>query len=181
MKVNNIMLKLVKPDKKYEKQYREMMDEWYDSGEKIIPYSIRRLDYRNFDEYLHGFEEEENGCISGCVPATTFWAYDDERNIIVGAVNIRHRLNDELLKNGGHIGDGVRPSERKKGYATSMIGLALEECKKLNIHRVLMVCYKDNVGSAKSIINNGGVLENEIAYDDGTVDQRYWIELGDKI
>jgi len=43
------MLKLVKPDKKYEKQYKEMMDEWYSVGEKIIPYSIRRVDYKNFD------------------------------------------------------------------------------------------------------------------------------------
>jgi len=172
------MLKLVKPDKKYEKQYKEMMDEWHNTRETIIPYSIRRLDYKNFDEYLHGFEEEKNGCLYGGVSATTLWAYDEERNIIVGTVNIRHWLNEELLKDGGHIGDGIRPSERKKGYATKMIALALEECKKLNINRVLMVCYKDNIGSAKSIINNGGVLENEIIYEDGTIDQRYWIELG---
>ena len=71
---------------------------------------------------------------------------------------IRHKLNESLLKNGGHIGDGVRPSERRKGYATEMIRLALEECKKIGIDRVLMVCYKDNIGSRKSIINNGGVL-----------------------
>ncbi|WP_207705534.1 GNAT family N-acetyltransferase [Hathewaya massiliensis] len=172
------MLRLVKPDKKYEMQYREMMDEWYTVGEKIVPYSIRRLDYKNFDEYLNGFEEEKNGCLYGGVPATTLWAYHDERDIIVGAVSIRHCLNEELLKNGGHIGDGIRPSERKKGYATKMIALALEECKKLKIHRVLMVCSKDNIGSGKSIINNGGVLENEIIYEDGTIDQRYWIDLG---
>ena len=57
-----------------------------------------------------------------------------------------------------------------------MIALALEECKKLGINRVLMVCDKDNVGSAKSIINNGGVLENEVIAD-GDIEQRYWIEL----
>lgn len=39
-----------------------------------------------------------------------------------------------------------------------------------------MVCDKDNVGSAKSIRNNGGILENEIVVD-GVVEQRYWIEL----
>jgi len=94
-----------------------MMYEWYAIGEKIIPYSIRRLDYRNFDEYINGFNEEENGCLNGGVPGMTLWAFDDERDIIVGAVNIRHWLNEELLKNGSHIGDGVRPSERKKGYA----------------------------------------------------------------
>ena len=77
-----------------------------------------------------------------------------------------------------HIGDGIRPSERKKGYATKMIALALEECKKLNIDRVLMVCFKDNIGSSKCTINNGGVLENEIIHEDGTIDQRYWIKLG---
>ena len=60
-----------------------------------------------------------------------FFCLDEERNIIVGAVNIRHYLNESLFLNGGHIGDGVRPSERRKGIATKMIALALEECKKI--------------------------------------------------
>ena len=85
-------------------------------------------------------------------------------------------MNEALLLNGGHIGDGIRPSERRKGIATKMISLALDECRKLGIQKVLMVCDKDNVGSAKSIRNNGGVLENEIIVD-GVVEQRYWIEL----
>ena len=91
-------------------------------------------------------------------------------------MNIRHYLNDALLKSGGHIGDGVRPSERRRGVATAMIGLALDECRKLGIDRVLMVCDRDNIGSARSIINNGGVLENEVEHD-GHIIQRYWIEL----
>ena len=57
-----------------------------------------------------------------------------------------------------------------------MIALALEECKKLGITRVLMCCDKNNIGSAKSIIKNGGVLENEIE-EDGHIEQRYWIQL----
>lgn len=171
------MLKLIEANEEYEKQIKEMMDEWYLSEEKIVPYSIRRLDYKNFDEYLKGFEEEKNGSLYGGVPATALWGYDEDRNIIVGSVNIRHFLNEGLLKDGGHIGDGVRPSERRKGYASQMIALALEECKKLNIDKVLMVCNKDNIGSAKSIMNNGGILENEIIDEDGKVDQRYWINL----
>lgn len=78
------------------------------------------------------------------------------------------------MLNGGHIEDGVRPSERRKGIATQMIGLALDECKKLGIDKVLMVCDSNNIGSAKSIINNGGVIENEIEID-GIVEQRFWI------
>lgn len=57
-----------------------------------------------------------------------------------------------------------------------MIALALEECKKLGIKKVLMTCDKNNIGSAKSIISNGGVLENEIE-EDGHIEQRYWIQL----
>ena len=107
---------------------------------------------------------------------STFFCLDEERNIMVGAVNIRHQLNESLLLNGGHIGDGVRPSERRKGIATKMIELALKECKQLGIDKVLMVCDKDNIGSAKSIINNGGILENEVVVA-GVVEQRYWITL----
>ena len=40
-------------------------------------------------------------------------------------MNIRHYLNGYLLREGGHIGDGIRPSERRKGYAAAMIRLAL--------------------------------------------------------
>lgn len=95
---------------------------------------------------------------------------------MVGAVNIRHRLNEQLLLNGGHIGDGVRPSERGKGIGTRMITLALEECKKLGIRDVLMVCDKENAASARTIQKNGGILENEVLAD-GVAEQRYWIHL----
>lgn len=91
-------------------------------------------------------------------------------------MNIRHDLNDYLLKYGGHIGDGIRPSERRKGYATEMIRLALEECRKLGLTRVLVTRDKNNIGSAKSIIRNGGILENEVL-EKGVIKQRYWIAL----
>ena len=167
-------LKLVKASYEYRNQIIDMLDEWYAFGEKIIPYAIRRLDYHDFEVYCNNLEVKNTS--EGLVPDSTFFCLDEERNIMVGAVNIRHYLNEALLLNGGHIGDGVRPSERRKGIATQMIALALEECKKLGIEKVLMVCNKNNIGSAKSIIKNGGVLENEVVVD-GAVEQRYWIVL----
>ena len=113
----------------------------------------------------------------GFVPDSTYFALDIERNNFVGAVNIRHYLNDYLLQYAGHIGDGIRPSERRKGYATEMIRLSLIECRKLGISKVLMVCDKSNIASRKSIIKNGGILENEFLDDVGKVQQRFWIEL----
>lgn len=153
-----------------------MMDEWcaVEPKEKIVPWSIVKNDYHDFDIYLQQLEISEP--TNGFVPDSTYFCLDEEKNIFVGAVNIRHYLNDYLLNYGGHIGDGVRPSKRRKGIATKMIALALDECKKLGIHKVLMTCNKDNIGSAKSIINNGGVLENEVLMDEKT-EQRYWIYL----
>ena len=167
-------LKLVKLEPKYRRHLEEMMAEWYAAGEKIVPYAIRKNDYWDFDYYLQHLEIQVE--TDGRVPDSTFFCLDEERDIFVGAVNIRHYLTKAMLLNGGHIGDGVRPSERRKGFATQMITLALEECKKLGIHRVLMVCDKENIGSAKSIQKNGGVLENEVIVD-GVTEQRYWIEL----
>ena len=167
-------LKLVKCTNEYKTQLFEMMDEWTNADERIVPYAIRKVDYHDFDNYLDSLELSEPK--DGLVPDSTYFCLDEDRNIFVGAVNIRHYLNESLLLNGGHIGDGVRPSERRKGIATKMIALALEMCKELNIHKVLMVCDKTNIGSAKSIINNGGILENEIIVN-GNTEQRYWITL----
>ena len=85
-------------------------------------FAFRKLS--DFDYHLEYKEPQE-----GLVPDSTFFCFDEKRNLMVGAVNIRHDLNDYLLKYGGHIGDGIRPSERRKGYATEMIRLALEECR----------------------------------------------------
>ncbi len=164
------MLKLVKLEEKYYHLLIDMMDEWTSTNEKIVPYAIRKISYKNFPEYLKSLEVSDNS--NGFVPDSTYFCLDEDRNIFVGAVNIRHYLNESLLLNGGHIGDGVRPSERRKGFATEMIAMSLEKCKDLGIDKVLMVCDKLNIASAKSIVKNGGVLENEI---DGTIEQRYWI------
>ena len=169
-------LKLVKASELYRNQITEMLEEWYSFEEKIIPYAICRIDYHDFAYYCENLEVKEAG--QGLVPDSTFFCLDEERNRMVGAVNIRHYLNDALLLSGGHIGDGVRPSERRKGIATKMIALALKECRKLQIDKVLMVCEKGNIGSAKSIQRNGGIFENEVLVGEKVM-QRYWIVLED--
>lgn len=165
-------LKLVKLTSAYKNHLFEMMDEWTAAGEKIIPSAIVVNDYHDFETYLHDLYRSQE--VSGKVPETTYFCLDSDRDIFVGAVTIRHYLTNRLQCS-GHIGDGIRPSERGKGYATAMIGLALQEAKKLGIHRVLMCCDKHNIASAKSIVRNGGVLENEAAVN-GVVKQRYWID-----
>ena len=156
-----------------------MIDEWKED-QKInhtnhSPYVIFKNDYHDFDFYLKDLETKLPTDIK--VPDSVFFLLDTDRNRLLGAVNIRHYLNDSLLFSGGHIGDGIRPSERQKGYGTEIIRLALVECKKLGINKVLMTCDKDNIASAKTIIKNGGVLESEFVNEEGEIEQRYWINL----
>ena len=165
-------IKLIKASYEYQDLIVDMLKEWIDYNNNhpeanTSPASIFKNDYHNFDYYINSLDLKNPK--PGLVEDSTFFALDVERNKMVGAINIRHKLNDYLLNYGGHIGDGIRPSERKKGYATKIIGLALKECQKLNIDKVLLVCDKDNIGSAKSIKNNGAILENEIVKD-GKVD-----------
>lgn len=172
-------VKLIKLTKEYYTQLADMIDEWRLDQEinntNRSPWAIFKNDYHNFDHYLENLEFIE--AKDGKVPDSVFFLLDLDRNILLGAVNIRHYLNEYLLKFGGHIGDGIRPSERGKGYGTEIVRLALIECKKLGIDKVLMVCNKTNTASAKTIIKNGGILENEFTDEDGDINQRYWIEL----
>ena len=172
-------VRLIKLTKEYYRPLSEMIDEWKLDHEinrgNQSPWSIFKNDYHDFDHYLEELEITEPKDVK--VPDSVYFLLDVDRDILLGAVNIRHYLNDYLLQYGGHIGDGIRPSERRKGYATEMIRLALIECKKMGIHRALMVCDKTNIGSAKSIIKNGGVLENEFVDEEGNTQQRYWIDV----
>ena len=172
-------VKLIKLTKEYYQQLSEIIDEWKLDQEikntNHSPNAIFKNDYHDFDHYLENLEIKEPK--NGKVPDSVFFLLDTERNILLGAINIRHYLNDYLLNYGGHIGDGIRPSERGKGYATEMIRLSLSECKKLGLDKVLMVCNKSNIASAKTIIKNGGILENEFTTEDGKTYQRYWIHI----
>ena len=96
---------------------------------------------------------------------------------IVGRVSLRHCLNDFLARIGGHIGYGVIPRYRRKGYATEMLKQTLPICASRGIAKVLITCDIGNWGSKKVIENCGGVFEN--LTDDPQLDvqkRRYWIE-----
>ncbi|MBV1949413.1 GNAT family N-acetyltransferase [Streptomyces sp. BV129] len=110
----------------------------------------------------------------GRVHATHWWIV--EGHCYLGAIDLRHYLNALLLDVGGHIGYSIRPSARRRGLATWALGAVLPEARALGLDRVLVTCDDDNVGSARSIERNGGVLEDARTTDAG-IKRRYWITL----
>ena len=109
------------------------------------------------------------------MPCSNFWLINS-KNAVFGVIRIRKEINLELKNVGGHIGYDISPSNRRNGYAKEMLSLALKKCKDINIKKVLITCDKKNIASAKTIISNGGVMENEVS-DRKRITQRYWIVL----
>jgi len=169
-------LRLAHPTMEMENAHRDYIEEWRNAGEKVSPWSAdpQGMDYASWLGKTQSIQRKET-CPPNLVTADTYFLMDDSGSIL-GAINVRHELNDFLFNFGGHIGYGVRPSERRKGYANAMLSMALGRCRELGMERVLVICDRENLPSAKTIIRNGGILENEIP-DGERMMQRYWIPL----
>ncbi|MEB9503603.1 GNAT family N-acetyltransferase [Bacillus anthracis] len=168
---------LLTPTTDLQDEYLDFYNEWKDSGETMIPWVISK-DPSNFPAMVQELLDAHNGVNlpESWVPDSTYWLVTDN-NRIVGAVNIRHSLTEHLLNAGGHIGYGIRPSERRKGYATKLLALSLEKAKQLNITKALIVCDEVNTASEKTILHNGGLRDEDFIEEDGNVVRRFWIEL----
>lgn len=119
------------------------------------------LSFEAFKNYVKERKDHSMGLNlpEGHVPDTVFILED--KGQYVGIFNLRHELN-EFLKNGaGHIGYGIAPDFRKRGYATKGLALVLQEAKKLGIDVAYLSCYKGNIGSLKAMLNNGAVIDHE--------------------
>jgi len=106
-----------------------------------------------------------------------WWIVDGDTYL--GAIDLRHYLNAFLLEGGGHIGYSVRPSARRRGLATWALGTVLLKAPALGLDRVLLTCDDGNIGSARTIESNGGVLEDVRSTEAG-LKRRYWITLGSR-
>lgn len=94
---------------------------------------------------------------------------------LLGVSNLRHYLNQQIRHAGGHIGLGLRPSQRGRGLGTWLLQLTLAEAAQRGIAPVHVHCYRDNLPSVRMILANGGRLESELALDDGHIVQRYLV------
>ena len=172
----------IRPTKEYEQQAFDYIQEFKDYNSNINGVGGLRRYIGDYDGWLKHLEEDRSRTMDDDrVPGETFMLIRKSDNKLIGLANIRLRLDDHLLMYGGHIGYGIRPTERKKGYASYQLYCALNFCQEIGLERVLVTCDKNNLGSAKTIQNSFGVLENEVIDDNGEVLQRYWIDVNDAI
>ena len=127
----------------------------------------------SYEEWLESNQNQEMGINlpEGWVPAIQLVAFS-EKGQAVGFLNLRLRLGNFLLEEGGHIGYSIRPSERGKGYAKETLRQGLQVAKEKNIKRTLVTCSVNNPASRAVILANDGLIED---VRNGV--ERYWIEV----
>ena len=168
---------LVKPDLSYADEIIKYKEE--SLAESPIINGSAGLDrFSSIEIWLEELKKRscEDTVPKGLVPSSTYLGVREKDNYIVGMIDIRHYLNEYLTQVGGHIGYGVRKTERNKGYAKQMLKLALEKCKELKIKKVLITCDEDNIASEKVILSANAKLE-DIRNVDGENKKRFWIDL----
>lgn len=131
----------------------------------------------DWSAYLRSIEDHRAGVglPEGRVPDTFLVA--DVGGVIVGRVSVRHTLTPALAEFGGHIGYGVLPEHRRRGYATAMLRQALGVARSVGVRDALVTCDDDNVGSVRTIERCGGVLQ-DLVRDEGRTTRRYRVPTG---
>lgn len=139
----------------------------------------------NYEKWLEKMELMKNieTCPSDRCIGREYFLIRASDEKIVGMINLRWNLNEWMLKYGGHIGYGIRPTERRKGYNKINLYLCLLKAKEFGLKKVLLTANDNNLGSINTIKALGGVLENKIeSYKENEdILGRYWINVDETI
>jgi predicted acetyltransferase len=171
------VLQFERPHVGLQDSYRSLLAEFRARGEPLIPFvlSLPSEDFAAFLARLAAYSRGED-LPEGFVPNSTFWLVADGE--VVGVSHLRHRLTERLRVEGGNIGYGVRPSARRRGYATELLRQTLGEARAVGLEEALVTCAKDNAASSRTILRCGGRLQSEeFVAERGETVQRYVIAL----
>jgi predicted acetyltransferase len=131
----------------------------------------------DFSAWVARLADEANAavpCAEGRVHADYWWIAEEQRYL--GCITLRHALNDFLLRAGGHVGYGLRPSARGRGLARWALRMIFPRAQQLGIDRLLVTCDDSNTASARTIENAGGMLE-DVRQTELGLTRRYWITV----
>jgi len=159
------MITLKRPVKEYESEAKAFKQEFFNNGEKTINGSELLDQMDSYDKWLKSVVDNTSPDTvnHSWVITDTYFAFDDNDRI-VGIIDLRHELN-EFLKDFGNSGYSVRPSERRKGYATEMLKLIIDRAREIGMDRMQLSVEKSNEASIRTITKNGGKYERSFFFE----------------
>jgi predicted acetyltransferase len=130
----------------------------------------------DFSAYMDRTTLEQRGLREGRMPCSHFWLLDG--STVLGTSRLRHRLTAELEREIGHIGYDIRPSQRGRGHASTLLRLTLDRARELQLSGVWIICDADNTASVATAERCGAHLHNELLSErTGAPIRRYWIAV----
>ena len=169
-------INLVRPTLKHKENALEFKKEFFEHGENVINGSEMLDNMDSYDNWLNSVLNNANPdkVNPDWVLTDTFFVVDDAGKII-GIVDFRHELKGFLV-DFGHVGYSVRPTERRKGYATEILSKIKQIAKEAGLSALQLSVERKNEPSVKTILKNGGKLQRSFEYE-GEMADVYLIEL----
>lgn len=158
-------IRFVRPTIELRDKTMGFRQEFFDNGEMIINGSELLDKTESYDDWLKAVTDNmsEETVSPDWVVTDTFFVLD-ETDRIIGIIDLRHTLN-EFLKDFGNCGYSVRPSERRKGYATKMLRHILRIAKDAGLNVLYLSVERSNEPSIKTILKNGGIYERSFEFE----------------
>lgn len=157
---------LVAPTPEMEQEVTAFRQEFFDAGEQIINGSALLDKTPSYADWLARVQANARAetVQAGWVRSELYMAVRVSDRYPVGIIDLRCELN-AFLRDFGHSGFSVRPSERRRGYGKRMLQLLCDRARALSMPSLQLAAEAENTPSLRIIEKLGRAYQRDFLYE----------------